>query len=349
MEHAYHFESLRKDVDAELATLFLEMRKETSHPFIASLYEWILGFVCSGGKRLRPVLTLAALKGLGKPIGQEERRAAVALELLHASTLIHDDIMDEDTRRRGSPSLFCHYQGLFRKAYGEAKGTGALFATSSARFGASQGIIAGNLLYVLGFFCLDRNCRASEVYRSAAIAVNEGQVLDLLGELEDISEESYLAMTEKKTASLFIASAKMGAVLGNADERSTNALQSFALSIAMAFQLQDDIIDISPDAAKGNTFASDIRNSKKTLLVIRALAASPQAGRLREILAKKEKAADDLKEAVAIIGNSSLQSVKDTIEGYYDKGICSLERASLSSEGREFLAWLAGQMVHRKR
>lgn len=345
--------------------------------FLVRLYTAAKAFVLHGGKRLRPVACLQAYLLCGGPRTGALWAAAVdvaaAFEILHSSTLVHDDIMDGDVLRRGTPTLWkTLYDSLEAEAQAlqeqeqkqeqaskehDSQGPqqqqpqhpqeqeNVLFSSRRAAEAATHAIIAGNMLVGEAVRVAERATRgvreaavrrgrrgpavraAAEYLAEADVLVNHGQVLDVRGTEGDAE---FLAMVALKTGELFRCAVLAGAALALGCARATEgvaqadadamlaALARYAVDVAQAFQLYDDVMDISRESSKGHLFASDLRQGKNTLLVARALRAAPpaQAALLRDVLARARRGEPCpealLGRAVAVIEDTSLASVLDT-------------------------------------
>lgn len=208
----------------------------------------------AGGKRLRPAVLMLAADAVRKGSSADVMPAALALELTHSFTLIHDDIMDGDATRRGVPTVH-------------------------TRWDEPTAILAGDVLFASAFEFLSlADCPDNTKVRSVTmlartcVEICEGQHLDMSFEgCEEVTEGDYLKMVEKKTGALYAASAGIGAILAGGNDAQVQALYQFGRSIGMAFQVQDDVIDLvaSPELS-GKDRASDLREGKKTLINIRA-------------------------------------------------------------------------------
>ncbi len=218
----------------------------------------------AGGKRLRPCLVLLACEAVGGRAGDALETAA-ALELLHTFTLIHDDIMDRDEFRRNVKTV--------HKLWGEP-----------------VAIIAGDALFAKVFEAVAANARrlglpadrVVEIFDTvskASFEICQGQALDMLFEgRKDIGEEEYLKMVSGKTGALIEASTKVGALLGKGKPEQVKALAEYGRLIGMAFQIHDDVLGVVGEQEKfGKPIGSDIREGKRTLIIVRALeTASPK-------------------------------------------------------------------------
>jgi geranylgeranyl diphosphate synthase type I len=208
----------------------------------------------AGGKRLRPALLLLSADAVRKGSSIDIMPAALALELTHSFTLIHDDIMDSDEVRRG-------------------------VSTVHTQWDEPTAILAGDVLFATAFefICLSdaadqAKVRAVSMLARTCVEICEGQHMDISFEKRnDVYEGEYLKMVEKKTGALYAAAAGMGSILAGGNPSYTDALYHFGRGIGMAFQIQDDIIDlVAPSSVSGKDRASDLREGKKTIISIRA-------------------------------------------------------------------------------
>ncbi len=222
------------------------------------LYEASRHLIAAGGKRLRPFLVLRSCEAVG---GDPEHAIpfAAAMELLHNFTLIHDDVMDNDLLRRGAPTVHTKY-------------------------GVSTAIAAGDLLFAKVYEAMTIHAPSSlscrriknciETAARATVELCEGQVLDMsFPSLDVVTEEDYIAMVGGKTGALFRACAEVGAIVGGGTKGQVRSLGRFAYEAGIAFQLYDDILGVTADEKTlGKPVGSDIREGKRTLIIIHALA-----------------------------------------------------------------------------
>ncbi|HOT03282.1 MAG TPA: polyprenyl synthetase family protein [Methanolinea sp.] len=208
----------------------------------------------AGGKRLRPALLLLSADAVNKGSAIDVVPAALSLELTHSFTLIHDDIMDGDLVRRGVPTVH-------------------------TKWDEPTAILAGDVLFASAFEFLsladapdNAKVRATSMLARTCVEICEGQHMDMSFEIrDDVGEGEYMKMVEKKTGALYAAAAGIGSILAGGNPSYTDALYHFGQGIGMAFQIQDDLIDLlSPPELSGKDQASDIREGKKTLIHIKA-------------------------------------------------------------------------------
>jgi len=245
-ELSAYLETAARSIDVMIDRYFVdttgELNKASAH------------LLAAGGKRLRPAVVMLAADAVKPNTSSEILPAALALELTHTFTLIHDDIMDGDILRRGVPTVH-------------------------SKWDMPTGILAGDVLYARAFeFLMRANAtdeargRAVTMLASACAELCQGQHMDMAFEKrDDVDEGEYLEMVRKKTGVLYAAAAGIGAVLAGGNSRQVKALYNFGLNTGMAFQIQDDVIDLlSPPEKSGKDQASDLREGKQTLIWIRA-------------------------------------------------------------------------------
>ncbi|MFN0161036.1 MAG: polyprenyl synthetase family protein [Burkholderiales bacterium] len=237
-------------IAADLAAVDACLRANLSSevPLIRQVAEYIVG---SGGKRLRPVLLLLVASALGRNDSRSHALAAV-VEMIHTATLLHDDVVDESQLRRG------------RK-------------TANAVFGNAASVLVGDFLYSRAFQMMVGVGEMS-IMRALADATNsiaEGEVLQLMNVGNaDVSEESYLQVIRFKTAKLFEAAARIGALAVGAPASTSEAMAEYGMRLGTAFQLIDDVLDYSGEVEQiGKNLGDDLSEGKATMPLLRVLAA----------------------------------------------------------------------------
>ena len=283
--------------------------------------------VGAGGKRLRPVLVLLAARAAGYD-GDDHIQSAAIIEFIHTATLLHDDVVDESGQRRGRP-------------------------TANALWGNAASVLVGDFLYSRSFELmveLDR-MRIMQVLAETTNRIAEGEVLQLLHlNNPDTDERAYLDVIERKTAVLFAAAARLGAILAGWSREREDSLGRYGLALGMAFQIADDVLDYVADAAAlGKNLGDDLAEGKATLPLIRALAAAPpqRAAEIREAIANGELAA--LPGIVATIRESgAIEASRAVARRYVDEARRELE-ALAPSPWRDALAVVADYAIDRDR
>ena len=320
---------------------------------------FLMQYLRRRGKRIRPMLCLAAYECLPKKRQSGNiDHASIALELMHASTLCHDDIMDEDMQRRNAPSLHALFQQEFLRSSKERQYSGSIFGKESMKYAVSAAMIGGNLLTALAFDVLmasgfeDARVRTAMTALSRAYQkINIGQLEDISFQYKDSSKEEYLSMAEKKTGALIQASLETGCILSGAPEKICKGLACFGLNIAIAFQIRDDLLDC--EQGKGNTFGSDIRKGKKTILMIYALqkASAEERSRISASFGKPDAAEAEIKRIIALYEKtSSVKVCQELAREYLEKGMRSLSniKQDIEKDHYAFFSGLARYIVERK-
>ncbi len=280
------------------------------------LYEASSHLLRAGGKRLRPLLTVlsARLFGLDEDLALYP---AASVELLHNFTLIHDDIMDRDDFRRGVPTV--------HKVYGEAMAILAgdlLFSKSYEAMLRLVGKVPDNLII-----------KALKELTWAAVTVAEGQSLDMeFEERSDVRMEEYFTMIFKKTAALFKASSCIGGVIAGAGDDDVAKMGEFAKNVGIAFQIRDDELGLVGDEkVLGKPVFSDLREGKKTLLIIYALnnVGSHEKEVILKNLGNPAASESDLREVARIVIDSgALEFSNRMAEEYLRRGLKALDEVS---------------------
>ncbi len=313
------------DIFAEMVERRLDALTASRTP--ATLFAPIAYTLDGGGKRLRPVLLLAAAKAFGldpeKALGQ-----ALGIEVFHNFTLLHDDVMDNADVRRGRPAVHRRWNASAAILSGDAMLTIATQLVAEAP--------AGMLPEVMRLF----NTTAMEVYA--------GQQLDMdFEDREDVSVEEYIEMIRLKTSVLLACACRMGAMLAGAPEESQRAMYRYGELLGLAFQLQDDLLDTYGDPALfGKEIGGDIINEKKTWLWINAMAREPQ--RMRQVLDKKLTDYLKIREITEIYDSLSLPEESRRLIGRYtEEAVAALAGVDIPGGAREYFASLARKAAER--
>lgn len=300
------------------------------HP--STLYQPIAYTMALGGKRLRPVLLLMACEAMGGDI-TKALDAAVGIELFHNFTLLHDDVMDKAPVRRGKPTVYRQWNANVAILSGDT------MLTMATQYMAK--VDAAVLKPVI------------ETFNKTAIEIYEGQQHDMDYENRtEVTADDYLEMIRLKTSVLLGCACKIGAIIGGADEANADALYESALNLGLAFQLQDDLLDVWGDEATfGKEIGGDIMNNKKTFLLINALqkAQDDDLGELRRWLTDEYAIKQEKVPAVrAIYERLGLkQEAEEAIGGYCAKAIECLEKVDMSDEAKASFTQLINKLLHR--
>ena len=268
-------------------------RMQSSVPLIPQLGAHL---VAAGGKRLRPLLTLASARlcGYGEQEGQKRHIGlAACVEFIHTATLLHDDVVDESTLRRG-------------------------MASANALFGNKASVLVGDFLFARSFQLMtaDGSLEVMAILSAASATIAEGEVLQMSTQ-NDLSTpiERYLEVIHGKTAALFAAACRVGAVIAQHDRKAELALEQYGTNLGMAFQLVDDALDYAADQqVLGKTVGDDFREGKITLPVLAAYEQGTEEERQfwKRVIEDNEQTEADLPHALEIIARRD--AIRITIE-----------------------------------
>lgn len=298
------------------------------------LYEPISYVLGIGGKRIRPLLML-----MGANLWKEDVDglfpAAAGLEIYHNFTLLHDDLMDKADRRRG-------------------------MLTVHKKWNENTAILSGDAMLILAYRSFmkvesERSDAMLRTFSQAALEVCEGQQLDIDFEtLNNVTEAEYLRMIRLKTSALLAAALRIGAEYGDAEEQDAQLMYDFGIHIGMAFQLQDDYLDVygNPETF-GKKIGGDILCNKKTWMLIKCLELADENRRLqlRGWLNRIDFLAEEKIAAVTAIYDDTRvgELAQEKINDYYRVGIECLHKVSLPEERKKNLYTLAEKMLNRNK
>lgn len=300
----------------------------------ASLYEPIKYVLDLGGKRIRPILMLLSYN-LYKDNPQEILSSACALETYHNYTLLHDDLMDEAPLRRGQQTVHM-------------------------KWNANQAILSGDSMLVLAYErlakCDTKHLEAVlSLFTETALQIGEGQQYDMEFEMRnDVAVEEYIEMIRLKTSVLLACATKMGAILADATQEDAENLYKFGEQIGLAFQLQDDYLDVYGDTKVfGKKIGGDIVSNKKTYMLITAFnqANTGQRAELENWINKKDFNTEEKIVAITRLYNEIGidKLAKEKMNFYYEQGKNFLDAVKLPDERKEALAEYAAKMMKRQK
>ena len=307
-----------REVDAVIAR-----RLDSTVPLVGQVSHYIIS---AGGKRLRPALLLLVCGALGYR-GDQRFNLAAVVEFIHTATLLHDDVVDESTLRRGR-------------------------ATANESFGNPASVLVGDFLYSRAFqMMLDTgDMRVMEILADATNVIAEGEVLQLMN-MHDASldEASYLRVIRSKTAKLFEASARLGAVLAGSAPEMEQACAGYGQALGTAFQVIDDLLDYDGDAHEmGKNLGDDLREGKATLPLIAAMQRGSQAQRQVIAHAIETGGVAELDNIVAIVRETGALAVtRKAAAAEAQRAIECAQRLPTNAH-TEGLLQLAAQMLQRR-
>ncbi len=282
--------------------------------------------VAAGGKRLRPALLLLMCGALGYK-GEQRFNLAAVVEFIHTATLLHDDVVDESTLRRGR-------------------------ATANASFGNPASVLVGDFLYSRAFQMMVEagDMRIMQTLAEATNVIAEGEVLQLMN-MHDatLSEEGYLRVIRSKTAKLFEASARLAGLLAGASTEIERACADYGQALGTAFQVIDDLLDYDGDAAEmGKNLGDDLREGKVTLPLIIAMQRGTNAEQQTIRQAIESGGVDHLAQIVAIVRQTgALQATREAAAAEAERAVRALDLIGRNAYSSALLE-LASQLLQRR-
>jgi len=309
------------------------LKKQNIHKEPVNLYEPIEYILGLGGKRIRPVLTLMAAEVFDTDY-TTALPAAMAVEVFHNFSLVHDDIMDDAPLRRGQ-------------------------ITVHEKWNLNTGILSGDAMLILAYQYFEqyepivfRNL--AKLFSKTALEVCEGQQWDVDFEIrKDVTIPEYLKMIEYKTAVLVAAAMKMGAIVAKTSEKEADLIYDFGLNLGLAFQLQDDYLDAFGDPETfGKQVGGDIIENKKTYLYLKALefSSAEKASELEQLFTLQlEDNIEKIETAKTIFNESGAsKATQEAIEMYTFKAFETLEKMEINSEKKDVLRTFGENLMGRK-
>lgn len=306
--------------------------KNISYPKTPSnLYDPISYILSLGGKRLRPYLLMLVAEGYEAP-RKLSLNPAMAIEIFHNFTLVHDDIMDNAPLRRGNETVH-------------------------EKWDQNVAILSGDTMMVQSYQHLIKNVPSEklheilEVFNTTAVKVCEGQQLDMDFETRDeVSVDEYIHMIRYKTAELLGGAMKIGAILGTASNEQKDLIYKFAIEIGIAFQLMDDLLDVYADQAKfGKQVGGDIIENKKTYLYLQLeKAISEEDNKLWDSLKAKEDQSTKVEEVTALYEKYGIRDMTEkAISDYYEQGLQTWEQLDMKTDSKDALKAFADKLRNR--
>jgi octaprenyl-diphosphate synthase len=311
-------------VQADMQLVDAQIRHSLSSEVV--LINQVANYIIEGGgKRLRPMLLVLAARACGYQ-GQSHVPLAAIVEFIHTATLLHDDVVDESATRRGRQ-------------------------TAHAVWGNAASVLVGDFLYSRSFQMMVQldSMRVMDILADTTNTISEGEVLQLLNMGDpQVSENDYLAVIENKTAKLFEAACRLGAVIGGQPEAVETSLATFGMQLGCAFQVADDVLDYDGNGSElGKNIGDDLAEGKPTLPLILARARAPSADRAIIDEAVRNGDARDLERILAILRRTeALDSAREFAQARAARAAEALQVLG-PSPWRDALAFLADYSVRR--
>jgi len=297
----------------------------------SNLYDPLRYFLKIGGKRMRPILTLLGAEAFGVD-KDKALNAALAIEVFHNFSLIHDDIMDDAPLRRGQETVH-------------------------EKWNNNIAILSGDVLLVKAYQLIAKNDPQSlpeilDIFNRTAVEVCEGQQMDMDFESRDnVSIEEYIEMIRLKTSVLLGCALETGAIVAGASKNDAKLIYEFGQQIGIAFQIQDDILDLYADPEKfGKQVGGDVISNKKTLLLLKAfeIANETQIAQLNALLAEQDLVLK-VKSVRTLFDDLAIREIcKGIMNDHYNKAKLAMNQLSISDESKKPLLELAAYLMERE-
>jgi geranylgeranyl diphosphate synthase, type II len=322
----YNYSELKDLVDKAIDNLSYNNEAE-------KLIDPVKYILSIGGKRLRPVLSLMACNLFTDRI-EDAIIPSTGLEVFHNFTLVHDDIMDQAPVRRNFPTVH-------------------------TKWNINQAVLSGDVMAFIANDCLLHTpplclSKVFRVFNKAAIEVCVGQQLDIDFEKTNVvSQDEYIRMIEFKTSVLLAASVKIGGIIGGAEDKDSDLLYEFGRNLGLAFQIQDDLLDIYGDTKIfGKVHGGDIISNKKTILLVKAfeIGSGAQLLKLKEQFNQKEfDPAEKVKNVLEVYNQLNIRAITENIANeYINTAFRLLEKIGVMNERKEELTRLASSLIGRE-
>jgi geranylgeranyl diphosphate synthase type II len=322
----YSWQELSKQVEAKINAFDFSGNPN-------ELYDPISYTMTLGGKRIRPTLCLLAAQLFGGDL-KKAMNLAMAVEVFHNFTLVHDDIMDEAPIRRGKPAVH-------------------------AKWNRDVAILSGDVMFVQAYQLLakgnpEKLSQMLAVFNQTAIEVCEGQQFDMNFETrDDVTAENYIEMIRLKTAVLLACSLQLGAFESGASEQDAKLIYEFGEKIGIAFQIQDDFLDCyAKQEDFGKRVGGDIISNKKTFLMLTALekADEKQSGKIENLMSSSTSDEERVAGVLEVYNELDIPSLtKSAMQNYFDESLAALNQIEATADLKQPLVELAEMLMMRKK
>jgi octaprenyl-diphosphate synthase len=320
-------ERLAARLAGEMAAVDRLIREKMTSDYAPRIDEVAAHLVGAGGKRLRPLLTIAAARMCGYD-GPYDVYLAATVEFIHTATLLHDDVVDESGQRRGRP-------------------------TANLLWDNKSSVLVGDYLFARSFQLMvaPGNLRVLDILSNAAAVIAEGEVLQLTA-ARDLSttEDIYLKVVRGKTAALFAAATEVGGVIAGMDEAQVTALYTYGDALGVSFQIVDDLLDVAGDAkSTGKNIGDDFRERKLTLPIIKTVARADDEERAfwKRTIEKGDQREGDLDHALGLMDkHGAIEATRQEALAWSGRARAALDHLP-EHEIRDMLADLADYVVAR--
>lgn len=317
-------------INKAIKSIYDRKLNSIKNPFLKDYYSELKDYFLSGGKRIRPLLSIASFNAFNGMQDDKIVSPSVGVEFLHNASLIHDDIIDKDNFRRGKPAFHFRFRN-YHQRYNLKKMNDIDFGNSIGIIGGDSAFFLGLEAYLLNNFDTDLNLKAIELYQQGFIAIANGVLIetDMVNQ-KDLTISDYIKMISLKTGALLEKSILIGATYAKVDENIRKELSTYGINLGIIFQIIDDILGTFGDEkVTGKPIDGDIREGKKTCLLIDALnnLEDKEKEKLEEIIEKPEMTNDDVQSVKDLFLKADvIQSCKKLANSYFQEARSSLDK-----------------------
>jgi len=341
-------------INAAISSLFDRIIGQMKNKFLKDYYTEMKDYFLAGGKRIRPLLTIAAYNGITNTREDEIVLPSIGIEFLHNATLIHDDIIDKDDFRRGKPAF--HYKfAQYHSKYQFKKMNASDYGSSIGIIGGDTAFIRGSEAYFNNSFAMNLNLNSIRYYRQAFTEVIHGVLIEIdMVNHKKLSIDEYISMISLKTGALIEKSLLIGASYGKLEKEYTTHLSTYGVNLGIIFQIIDDILGTFGDEkVTGKPTDGDIREGKHTCLFIEAMnnLDIKKKDYLVDLISKSEMSDEEVKEVRDLfIEADAINSCKKLASKYYEEASDALEKMKpvVNESELEFLENLLKFVLERK-
>jgi len=341
-------------INVAIGSIFDEIIGQKKNKFLIDYYSEMKDYMLGGGKRIRPLLTIAAYNGITNTTEDKIVVPSIGIEFLHNATLIHDDIIDKDDFRRGKPAF--HYKfAQYHSKYQFKKMNAADFGTSIGIIGGDTAFIVGSTAYFNKNFSMDLNLNSIRYYRQAFTEVIHGVLIEIdMVNQKKLSMDEYISMISLKTGALIEKSLLIGASYAKLEKDYTPHLSTYGVNLGIIFQIIDDILGTFGDEkVTGKPTDGDIREGKHTCLLVEAMKNLDVKKKecLAGLISKSEMSDEEVKEVRDLfIEADAINSCKKLASKYYEEASGALEKLKpvVNESELEFFENLLKFVLERK-
>ena len=341
-------------INSEIKLIWEESHKKVNNNFLKDFYAETMDYFLAGGKRIRPLLTIATFNAFTSELDERIIRPSVGIEFVHNASLIHDDIIDKDELRRGKPTF--HYRFFnYHNKYNLKKMNATDFGNSIGIIGGDIAFFTGLEVYLINDFGRNLNLNAINLYKTAFLEIADGVLIetDMVNQ-KNLIISDYIDMIALKTGALIEKSVLIGANYAKVDQKLHKALSTYGKNLGIIFQIIDDILGTYGDErVTGKPTDGDIREGKRTCLLIFALENLdiPKRKKLLELIENPEMTHEDVKDVKELFNDANVIDLCNNLaNSYYQEAKESLDylHTEINESEAEFFNTLLDFVSKRK-